>query len=56
MQPLLGIGGKGAWGVQTQANKERVCVSEWGVWMASGEADQLGLTQVTPGVFTEKHP
>lgn len=54
LQPLLGIGGKGTGGVQTQANKERVCVSGWGVWMASGEADQLGLTQVTLGVFTEK--
>lgn len=35
--------------------KRPVCVSERGIWLASGEPGRLVVTQVTPEVPGEKH-
>ena len=40
---------------QVEQTKRPVCVSGWGIWMASGEAGRLVVTQVTPEVPGEKH-
>lgn len=38
-----------------EQTKRPVCVSGWGIWMASGEPGRLVVTQVTPEVPGEKH-
>lgn len=35
---------------QVKQTKKPVCVSGWGVWMASGEPGRLVVTQATPGI------
>lgn len=40
---------------QVEQTKRLVCVSGWGVWMASGKPGRLVVTQVTPEVPGEKH-
>lgn len=40
---------------QVEQTKRPVCVSGWGIWMASGGPGRLVVTQVTPEVPGEKH-
>lgn len=40
---------------QREQTKKPVCVSGWGIWMASGDPGRLVVTQVTPWVPGEKH-